>query len=306
MNMLDQRSLSLRAAPGKNDHPATSVRSRKQRRPGLRKRVLFYTGGYLIVAIILVLYALPLLSLVNASLKTPSGFILDPTGLTKTFEWKNYVDAWNIGAFGTTIFNSLLYTVISSVLSTVFSVLLAFPIARGYVKGSRFWYILFVVALFLPSALIPQFQLMVNIGLYDTQIGYILLQTATLGVGPFLVIGYLRSIPRDLDEAAVLDGCGYFRYVLTVATPLMQPVLVTTFLLHAIGVWNDIIGPTIYLSNAQYTPVTLGLFAFYGQYGNEWAKLSAATLIVALPLILLYVLLQRYFIEGAVGGALKS
>ena len=300
MNALDQRSSSPHTTLARGDQP-TSAHARQK-----RKRLLFYIGGYSIVAIVMVLYALPLLSLVNASLKTPSGFILDPTGLAKTFDWKNYVDAWTVGSFGTTIFNSLLYTVVSSVLSTLFSLLLAFPIARGYVKFSRFWYVLFVVALFLPSALIPQFQLIVTIGLYDTQIGYILLQTATLGVGPFLIIGYMRSIPKDLDEAAVLDGCGYFRYVLTVVTPLIRPVLVTTFILHAIGVWNDIIGPTIYLSNEQYHPVTLGLFAFYGQYGNEWAKLSAATLIVALPLIVLYVLLQRYFIEGAIGGALKS
>lgn len=269
-------------------------------------RLTLYIVAYLILIVVLLVYIFPLLSLVNASLKTPVAFILDPTGLAKTLHWQNYVDAWQKGDFGTTLLNSVLYTVVSSILSTLFSLLLAFPIARSYVRGGRFWYVLFVISLFLPSALIPQFQLIVNIGLYDTQIGYILLNTAILGVGPFLIIGYLRSIPRELDEAAVVDGCGYFRYVLTIVPPLIKPVLVTTFLLHAITVWNDIIGPTIYLANAEYHPVTLGLFAFYGQYGNEWAELSAATLIVAFPLIILYVLLQRYFIEGALGGALKS
>lgn len=262
--------------------------------------------SYLIILIVVALYLFPLLYLVNISLKTPIAFILDPTGLTKTLHWQSYSDAWTRGGFGTALVNSVLYTVVSSVLSTAFSLLLAFPIARGYVRWSRFWYALFVVALFLPNALIPQFQLILRLGLYDTQLGYILLQSALLGVGPFLIVGYLRSIPKELDEAAAIDGCGYFRFIGTIITPLIIPVLVTTFLLHAITVWNDIIGPTIYLADQQYYPVTLGLFAFYGQYGNEWTTLSAATLIVAFPLILLYLFLQRYFIAGALGGALKS
>ena len=264
------------------------------------------TFSYLIILGVVALYAFPLLYLVNVSLKTPTGFILDPTGLTKTWHWQNYREAWTRGGFGTALVNSVLYTVVSSVLSTAFSLLLAFPIARGYVRWSRFWYVLFIVALFLPNALIPQFQLILRLGLYDTQLGYILLQSALLGVGPFLIVGYLRSIPKELDEAAAVDGCGYFRFVGTIITPLIIPVLVTTFLLHAIIVWNDIIGPTIYLADQQYYPVTLGLFSFYGQYGNEWATLSAATLIVAFPLILLYLFLQRYFIAGALGGALRG
>lgn len=262
--------------------------------------------SYVLVLLTVALYLFPILYLVNISLKTPIGFIQDPIGITKTFHWQNFVDAWQKGDFGTGLYNSLLYTIVSSIISTVLSLFLAFPIARAYIKYSNFWYVLFVLSLFLPSALIPQFQLIVNMGLYDTQIGFILLQSGAVGLGPFLIIGYLRSIPKELDEAAAVDGCGYYRYLWSVITPLVMPVLVTTFLLHAIAVWNDIIGPTIYLADEQLHPITLGLFAFYGQYGNEWAELSAATLIVAFPLILLYFSLQRYFIEGALGGAFKS
>lgn len=260
----------------------------------------------LTIWVAVLLFLLPVLYLVNISLKTPTGFILDPTGISKTIYLQNYISAWQRGNFAIGLLNSLFYTIVSSIISTGLSLLLAFPIARGYVRYSNFWYTLFVIALFLPSALIPQFQLLVHMGLYDTQIGYILLQAATLGVGPFLIVGYLRSIPRELDEAAAIDGCGYFRYIWIIIAPIVKPVLITTFLLHSISVWNDIIGPTIYLASDQYQPLTLGLFSFYGQYGNEWATLSAATLIVAFPLLLLYFLFQRYFIEGALGGAFKG
>jgi raffinose/stachyose/melibiose transport system permease protein len=90
-----------------------------------------------------------------------------------------------------------------------------------------------------------------------------------------------------------------------ILVPLIKPILVTAALLQAIGVWNDIIGPTIYLSSPDYYPVSLGLFTFYGQYGNDWTVLAAAVLIVAAPLIVLYLFLQRYFMEGALAGAVK-
>jgi raffinose/stachyose/melibiose transport system permease protein len=290
--------LSTPSTGGKERLPVQSA-YRARIRPGL-------IASYIIVWAAVLLFLLPVVYLVNISLKTPTDFILDPTGISKTMHLQNYASAWQKGNFSIGILNSLLYTIVSSIISTGLSLLLAFPIARGYIKYSNFWYTIFVVALFLPSALIPQFQLVVQMGLYDTQVGYILLQAATLGVGPFLLVSYLRSIPKELDEAAAIDGCSYFRYIWAIIAPNMKPVLVTTLLLHSIGVWNDIIGPTIYLANEQYQPLTLGLFSFYGQYGNEWAELSAATLIVAFPLLVLYFLLQRYFIEGALGGAFKG
>jgi raffinose/stachyose/melibiose transport system permease protein len=257
------------------------------------------------VLIALFCYLYPLLYLVNISLKTQLGYIIDPVGLTKTLNWQSYVDAWVQGDFSTYLVNTLLYALLATFLSVLFSVFLAFPIARGYVKWSRFWYILFVIALFLPSGLIPQFQLILHMGLYNTQFGYIMLSAGT-GLGPFLIIGYLKSLPKELDEAAAIDGCGYFRYVWTVVIPLAKPVLATAAILQMIGIWNDIIGPTIYLSDPSYYPVSLGLFNFYGNFGNQWSTLAAATLIVAAPLVALYMVLQRYIIDGAVSGAIRG
>jgi raffinose/stachyose/melibiose transport system permease protein len=162
----------------------------------------------------------------------------------------------------------------------------------------------FVISLLLPNGLIPQFQLMVALHLYNTQIGYILL-TSAVGIGPFLIMGYLKLIPKELDEAAAIDGCGYFQCIFRIIAPLVKPVLVTVAILHAIGVWNDIIGPTIYLTNKNYYPIALGLQTFKGQFSTDWTLLAAGTMIAAIPLILLYIFFQRYLIEGAVAGAVK-
>jgi raffinose/stachyose/melibiose transport system permease protein len=279
---------------------------RELRRTRKRRRISLVTlAAYLVVLIALVCYLYPLLYLVNISLKTLIGYISDPVGLTKTLNWQSYVDAWVQGDFSTYLVNTLFYALAATVISVLSAVFLAFPVARGYVKGSRFWYMLFVISLFLPSGLIPQFQLILHIGLYNTQIGYILLSAGT-GLGPFLIIGYLRSLPKELDEAAAIDGCGYFRYIWTVVIPLARPVIVTAAILQMIGIWNDIIGPTIYLSDPSYYPVSLGLFNFYGNYGNQWSTLAAATLIVAAPLVIIYIVLQRYIIDGAIAGAVRG
>jgi raffinose/stachyose/melibiose transport system permease protein len=270
----------------------------------LLRRDLAHMPLYVALLMVTVIYVFPLLYLLNVALKAPQAYLFDPTGMTKSLDFTNFSDAWVRGNFAHYFGNTILYTVAATAIGVTSSLLVALPISRGYVKWSSVWYTLFVVSLFLPSALIPQFQLILHLHLYNTQIGYILLSSG-LGIGPFMIIGYLRSIPRELDEAASIDGCGYLRFNLLMLPPLIKPILVTAALLQAIGVWNDIIGPTIYLSSPGYYPVSLGLFTFYGQYGNDWTVLAAAVLIVAAPLIVLFVLLQRYFMEGATAGAIK-
>jgi raffinose/stachyose/melibiose transport system permease protein len=126
-----------------------------------------------------------------------------------------------------------------------------------------------------------------------------------LGVGPLIIYGYVKSVPKDLDEAAALDGVGYFRFVFTFLPALIKPVLATSFILSAIGVWNDIILATLLLPDPAKSPVTLGLFTFQGTYTSQWGLLSAATIIVATPLVIAYVFLQRYLV-GGIGGAVKG
>jgi raffinose/stachyose/melibiose transport system permease protein len=296
--------------------PSPERESRTRRRPrptragsaGPRRRLT--TGRvfvYAVTAAIALTYVVPLAFLFNTALKKSDNFLADPSGLTKDVALGNFAQAWERGNFGAYFLNSLLYTAAAATLSTVVTLLLAFPVARGYIPGSRrFWPAVFVVALFLPNALTAQFQLILRLGLYDNRLGYILLMGSSLGVGPLLVMGYLRSLPRELDEAAALDGCGYFRYLFSFVVPLTRPVLVTVFILHCIGVWNDIITATIYLADPAKYPVTVGLFAFKGQYSNDWALLAAATLLVAVPLVILFVFMQRFIVAGVTQGALKS
>ncbi len=262
-------------------------------------------GSYVILVFFAVLYAGPLLMLVNTALKTMPMFMKDATGLATEFHVQNFVDAWNKASFPKYLLNTVLYTVSATAIYILTAIFVAFPIARGYVKYSGALLTLFVIALFLPPALIPQFQLILGLGLYNNPIGYIMLFIVN-PIGIVILVNYIKTVPKELDEAAALDGCGYFRFVLEIVTPLIKPAIATVVVLHAIGIWNEIIAPTIYLTNKDYYPITRGLIVFQGVYGSNWPTLAAAVLMLTFPMLILFLFLQRYIISGLTAGSVKG
>lgn len=291
-----------------------------------RRRITRRVVSYSILIAFALIYVGPLLMLVFASFKTLPEFFRDPTWLPDGLEWGNYAEAWTLANFPGYMLNSVIYTVVATTLFVVMSVFVAFPIARGYVKGSKALLMLYVVALFLPPALIPQFQLILNIGgwpvigdfisniwfegsetqgLFNTRTGYILLFLMN-PIGLIILVNYIKSIPRELDESAAVDGCGYVRFVFSILMPLIRPAIATVTVIHAIGIWNELILATIYLTNEDTYPITRGLLVFEGVYGSDWPKLAAAVLMLMLPMLVLYMFLQRYIISGLTSGAIKG
>lgn len=261
--------------------------------------------SYGILLVFSLLYIGPLFMLINASFKPLSEFFKDPTSLAESVNFENYTKAWELANFPRYLLNSAFYTAVATTVFVLTSVFVAFPIARGIVKGSGALLTLYVVALFLPAALIPQFQLILNIGLYNTRTGYILLFLVN-AIGMIILVNYIKSIPRELDESAAVDGCGYFRFVWSIILPLIRPAVATVTVLHAIFIWNELILPTIYLTEDSLYPITRGLIVFEGQYGSDWPALAAAVLMLMLPMLILFMFLQRYIIGGLTSGAVKG
>lgn len=262
-------------------------------------------GSYLILLVFAVLYLGPLLMLVNTAFKTLPEFFRDATGLASGLNFDNFVEAWNRANFPTYLLNSAIYTAVATTLFVVTSIFVAFPIARGYFKGSKAMLTLYVIALFLPPALIPQFQLILNLGLYNTRIGYILLFLVN-PIGIIILVNYIKAIPRELDESAAMDGCGYVRFVVQIILPLIRPAVATVIVLHAIGIWNELILATIYLTNQRLYPITRGLIVFEGVYGSNWPALAAAVLMLMIPMVILFMFLQRHIIAGLTEGSVKG
>jgi len=261
--------------------------------------------SYLALGLFAVFYVWPLFALVNTSLKPFTEYLRDPGGLADNPSLANFGEAWELANFPQYLLNSTLYTVTATVIFVATSLFVAFPIARGYFKGSNALLTLYVVALFLPPALIPQFQLILNLGLYNTRPGFILLFLIN-PIGMIILVNYMKSIPKELDESAAVDGSSYTRFVFTVIFPLIRPAVATVTVLHAIGIWNELILPTIYLTNPDFYPITRGLIVFEGVYGNNWPGIAAAVLMLMVPILVLFMFLQRYIIGGLTAGAVKG
>jgi len=275
--------------------------NQKSRKPIKWGRVV----TYLVLIFFAIIYAGPLLMLVNTSFKTMPEFMKSATSPVTSLNFDNFKEAWEKANFARYLTNSLIYTVSSTLIYVVTAIFVAFPISRKYVKGANIILGMFVIALFLPPALIPQFQLMLALGLYNNPIGYILLFTIN-PIGMVNLVNYIKTIPKELDEAAALDGAGYFRCVTQVLFPQIRPAVATVAVLHAIGIWNELILPTIYLTNEKYYPITRGMIVFQGVYGSDWPTLAAAVLLMTLPMLLIFVLMQRYIVSGLTQGAVKG
>lgn len=261
--------------------------------------------SYAILLLVALLYVGPLLMLLNTSLKTMPDFMKSATSLPSTLNFQNFPDAWEKANFPRYLTNTILYTVSATVIYLITAVFVAFPIARGYVRGAGILLTLYVIALFLPIALIPQFQLMLTLGLYNNPFGYVMLFLVN-PIGIVILVNYFKTLPIELDEAAAMDGCGYLRFVMQVVFPLSRPALATVAVLHAVGIWNELILPTIYLTNKDYYPITRGMIVFQGVYGSDWPTLAAAVLMMTLPMLVIFLVLQRYIVSGLTAGAVKG
>jgi len=263
-------------------------------------------GGYVILALLALIYLIPLGFVLFVSLMSSRQFALSAASFPDPIMWSNYPTAWVKGAFNTYFLNSLVYTFAIVFGTLIISTLAAFPIARGHLRGTNVFYIVFLSGILLPAGIIPQFFILQQLGLYNTQLGYILLWCSRVALPIFVLTGFIKTIPSELDDAAAIDGCPYIRYVFQIIVPLLKPALSVVGLILAIRVWNDIIGPVIFLPSKDIKPISAGLFQFFTENAADWTLIAAAILITASPLVLVYVFAQRYIIAGVTGGALKG
>lgn len=249
----------------------------------------------------------PSLLVLNIAFKSNEEFLKAPLTLTKTLQFHNFVEAWLQADMGIFFKNSVIYTVVVSIGTCVIAAMAAYPVARNHFRGSKYLYLIFLSALFIPSSLVALLFVMKFLGLINSYHGFILFKIASsLPMAVFILVGFMKGVPRELDEAAEMDGCGYLRYIFSIIFPLIQPAFSTVAMLTAINTWNDFISPFLLITDKSLRPLTSGLFLFFGQYSTNWTLLSAGIIVVTLPLVILFIFLQRYIISGVTSGAIKG
>jgi raffinose/stachyose/melibiose transport system permease protein len=250
---------------------------------------------------------IPVYLILNNSVKTASQASSLGMALPTEIHLENFVTVINKGKLVTSFLNSMLYASSSAVLGTLLSAMAAYAMARNRTKLNGFLYFFIIMGIALPINFVTLTQVMQATHLINTKLGIIILYTAIqIPFGVFIIYGFVDSIPRELDEAAIIDGCGPIQLFIQVILPLLTPVLVTAGLLNFLGCWNDFLFPLYYLNNSANWPMTLAVYNFFGQYQQSWNLVSADILLTILPVILIYLAGQRFILSGLTSGAVKG
>jgi N-acetylglucosamine transport system permease protein len=224
--------------------------------------------------------------------------------------WSNFSYVWSRYNFSTYFVNSLIVTGGSTMLGLLLSATTAYVLARYKFRGSNALYLLYIASMMIPFvlALIPLFFLMNSMGLINTKIGLICVYASSvLAFGIFVLVGFYKSLPKELEEAAIVDGASHYGTFFKVMLPLSQPGLITIAIVNILNIWNEYIVGTILVNDPkQYTmPVEIGIMQIEMQYRSEWGPLFAALLITMVPVLLVYIFFQRQIASGITAGAVK-
>ena len=220
---------------------------------------------------------------------------------------ENFATVISAGKLATSFFNSVLYASGSTIIGTLCAAMAAFVLSRNRSRFNRFLYFFIILGIALPANYFTLTKVMQITTLINTKAGMILLYAAgQIPFGVFLIYGFLDTVPRELDEAAIMDGCSPLQLFFQIIVPMLTPVLVTAAVLSFLGAWNNFIMPLYYLNNSANWPMTLSVYNFFGQFQANWNLVSADILLTVLPVILVYLLAQRYILSGITTGAVKG
>lgn len=262
------------------------------------------------VLVIALLQLFPLVWLLFFSLKDNSEiFGENIIGLPRRFLWQNYADALSQGNVGRYLFNSIIVTGLTIIFSGILAVCASYAIARMRWKLKRATTVLFLTGLMVPlhAALLPLFLVLKSLKLYNTIWALIVPYTAfALSMGIFIFVGFMQSLPKELEESALIDGCSIYRAFFSIILPLVKPAIATVSIFTYLSAWNELMFAVQFVSKPEYKTLTVGIIAMVGQYSTNWGPIGAGLVIATIPTLVIYILMsnqvQKSFITGAVKG----
>ncbi|MBN1265262.1 MAG: carbohydrate ABC transporter permease [Anaerolineales bacterium] len=264
---------------------------------------------YIILIISTFLWLVPIFTSLITSVRTYDDILTNGFfSLPETITLQNFATAWNRGGLSHYLPNSFIITLPSLFLTLLLSSFGAYALARFKFKGNRLFFYTFVGGMLLPFQvlMLPVFRLTDALGLYDTYWGLIGIHTAfQLGFCTFMLRNYMRTVPGEIIEAARMDGCGELGIWGRIMLPLTLPAIAAVATLEFTWIFNDYLWAIVLLRSDQLKPITAGLATLQGQYVTDWPVIVAGALIGTLPTLLVFIFLQRYFIEGLTLGSTK-
>ncbi|SET62250.1 carbohydrate ABC transporter permease [Lacrimispora sphenoides] len=222
-------------------------------------------------------------------------------------QWVNFSVVIEKGKLLTSFLNSCIYSAASVALCTILASMASYVFSRNRSKWNRFLYMYMVLGITMPVNYVALTKVMMFLHLNNSRLGIVLLYTAMqLPFSIFLIHGFVAKLPVDLDEAAVIDGCSPVRLFVSIILPLLKPAIATVVVLTFLNTWNEFVSPLYFLSSSAKWPMTLSVYNFFGMYFKDWNLVCADILLTSLPVILIYVLGQKYIVSGMTAGAVKG
>ncbi|ADQ05828.1 binding-protein-dependent transport systems inner membrane component [Caldicellulosiruptor hydrothermalis 108] len=258
-----------------------------------------------------ILTLFPLIWLVYNSVKTNNDFLANPFGLPQLskLQLKNYYDAWVTMGIQRFTINSLIISSVSVIFSLIISSMAAYAIERMIWRSSQKVLNYFLAGIMVPIQiiLIPLFINFKKLNLLDSRIGLLIPTVAfALPTSIFILTGFYKTIPHELEEAALIDGCSVYKIFYKIILPLTMPAFVTIAVFNFLGAWNDLLIPLVLIQTPELMTLPVGLLNFRGMYGAELTKMFAAVVISAIPSIIIYFVLQDKLLKGMIAGAVKG
>ena len=261
---------------------------------------------FLATAALFMLY--PIFMMVLSGFKTTPEIFMSPFSLPERLNTENFQVIWNKTDVPRYFLNSVIVTLSSIILLLVTGTMAAYAIARYKFRGTLMVSLFFLSGLMLPIrlAIIPLFIQLKYLGLIDSLLGLIFIYTAmSLPATVFILTGFLRSLPKELEDSARMDGASELRIMIDIMVPLISPALVIAGIYSAVPIWNDFFFPLIFIQSPEWKTLAQGLTSFFGEYSINYGVLYAGLSLASLPMILIFIIQSRRFIAGMTAGALK-
>ena len=264
---------------------------------------------YFVLVVFAVIIMFPEYMVITGSLKTNKELYSNIFGLPDSPQFSNYSEAFFGGHLAPYYLNSFIVTGVSIVIIVILSTMTAFALTRKFTKGSKLIYMLFIIGIAIPPQVaIIQIALQMNsMGLMNNLWALIFTHVAyELPFSVFILYGFMLEIPGEIQEAAIVDGCGNFRLYASVMMPLSRGAIATVVIFNLVSIWNDMVFPLVLITDNSLKTLPIGLLQFRGQYTNNYTVMFAAVVMMAIPLVILYLSLQKQFIRGLAQGAVKG
>ena len=262
---------------------------------------------YIVLSIFAVICLYPVFFTLTSSLKNNTEIFTEPFSLPRTPQWENYVRAWTIGKMGVYFKNSIILTAATLFVSAIIGSMASYILAKYTFKGKSFVYILFLAGMMIPiqTVIIPLAFTFGKLGIVDNFPVLVLLYSAFC-LSVFIVTGYMKGLPDELEEAAVMDGAGHGIVFFRIILPLSMPAIASASIFNFVSAWNNLLFPLVFISKDSMKTISIGLLSFFGAYTSDYGAVMAAIGVSIIPPIIMYILLQEKMEKGLTAGAVKG